>query len=64
MLALWLNRRESKAMIKKSLVYIKNGSVIRIDDTILNRVKSRLRGFKLVRKADWDVDLRKSKDDK
>jgi len=51
-------------MIKKSLVYIKNGSVIRIDDTILNRVKSRLRGFKLVRKADWDVDLRKSKDDK
>jgi len=51
-------------MIKKSLVYIKNGSVIRIDDTLLNRIKARLRGFKLVRKADWDVDLRKSKDDK
>ena len=64
MLALWLNRRESKAMIKKSLVYIKNGSVIRIDDTLLNRIKARMRGFKIVRKADWDVDLRKSQDGK
>jgi len=51
-------------MIKKSLIYIKDGSVIRIDDTLLNRIKARLRGFKLVRKADWDVDLRKSQDDK
>ena len=51
--------------MNKSLIYrTDSGKEIRIDDTILNRIKARLRGFKLVRKADWDVDLRKSQDDK
>ena len=42
--------------MKKSLIYIKGGSVIRIDDTLLNRIKAKLRGFKLIREDDWGVD--------
>lgn len=41
-------------MIKKSLIYrTDGGSEIKIDDTILNRIKARLRGFKLVCSIDW-----------
>lgn len=37
--------------MKKSLVYVKDGEWIIIDNTIKNRIKARLRGFKFVRKA-------------
>ena len=48
-------------MIKNSLIYrTDNGKEIKIDDTILNRIKAFSRGFKLVCKVDWG----KTKDDK
>jgi len=48
-------------MIKKSLIYrTDNGKEIKIDDTILNRMKAWSRGFKLVCK----VNRGKTKDGK
>lgn len=44
--------------MKKSLVYLKDGKGIRIDDTILNRIKARARGFKFIAKIDWDADVK------
>ena len=43
--------------MNKSLIYLKDGKVIRIDDTILNRIKAKLRGFKFIRTVDWDKML-------
>ena len=41
-------------MIKNSLIYCtEDGKEIRIDDTILNRIKARFRGFKLMHKLEW-----------
>ena len=51
-------------MINKSLIYLKDGKKIMIDDTLLNRIKARLRGFKFVRKVFYGVELCKSKDGK
>jgi len=48
-------------MTKKSLIYrTDNGKEIKIDNTILNRMKARLRGFKFISTVDWG----KSKDGK
>ena len=48
-------------MIKNSLIYrTDNGKEIKIDDTILNRMKAWSRGFKLMHK----VNQGKSKDGK
>ena len=43
--------------MNKSLIYIKDGKKIMIDDTILNRIKAKLRGFKLISTLDWDKML-------
>lgn len=45
-------------MIKNSLIYRKDGSEIRIDDTLLNRIKARLRGFKLMHKVEWGKTIK------
>lgn len=51
-------------MARKSLLFIKDGKQIVIDDTILNRIKARLRGFKFVRKVFYGVGLGNFKDGK
>jgi len=41
-------------MTKNSLIYrTEDGKEIQIADTILNRIKARLRGFKLVCSINW-----------
>ena len=45
-------------MTKNSLIYrTEGGKEIKIDDTILNRIKAKLRGFKFIRTVDWDKML-------
>jgi len=43
--------------MKKSLVYLKNGKGIRMDDTVLNRIKAKLRGFTFIAKVDWSATV-------
>jgi len=43
--------------LKKSLIYLKDGKKIMIDDTILNRIKAKLKGFKFISTLDWDKML-------
>jgi len=43
--------------LNKSLIYLKDGEKIMIDDTILNRIKAKLRGFKFISTVDWDKML-------
>ena len=45
-------------MTKNSLIYrTDNGKEIKVDNTILNRIKAKLRGFKLISTVDWDKVL-------
>jgi len=48
---------EENKSLKKSLIYLKDGKKILLDDTILNRMKAKLRGFKFISAVDWNKML-------